>query len=180
MLKNKNFLVALLIMLFVANCSTKGRGKLDELNVPEWVLNPYAKNVGADLDTEIAGVGIAKDCGDLAVEIAEAEHDARVKIAEQIEVNIDAQIESAVDKSTVAGKADLKKTFKSNAKSLINVSINGAMRKAIYKDKGDKDVASNTYVLLFVSKKEAMNRLKEDLARKFKDKSVKEVIDKIN
>jgi hypothetical protein len=158
-----------------------GRGKLDELKVPDWVLDPYSKTIGVDRSTDIAGVGIAQECGDLSVEISEAEDDARLKIAEQIQVNVNSQVDTLVDKSSIAGKDDLKKSFKRVVNSSVQVAIKGAGRRAIYKDMGSEKSKSSLYVLLSMSKKDIVDNIKEDLLKEFnKDKKAKDVIQNIN
>jgi hypothetical protein len=116
--------------------SFKDTGKLTQLNLPEWVIDP-------SIEGKIASVGIApKTVGGIKMQIAQAESDAVANMAAQIQTSVSRITKESMRRAGVATEVKSSEAvdqyFAQATKSVVkDVPISGAKRKNIYQSPSD-------------------------------------------
>lgn len=141
MLKASHLLFGLFLVLFscTKSESQKDIGSLQQLNLPEWVIDP-------SVDGMISAVGIApKTAGGIKMQIAQAEADAMGNMASQIQTTVSRVTKDSLRRASVATQEKTTEAvdgyFAQATKSVVkNVPISGAKRKNIFKDPSTGDL----------------------------------------
>ncbi len=116
--------------------SPKDTGRLTQLNLPEWVIDP-------SIEGKIAAVGIApKTVGGIKMQIAQAESDAVANMAAQIQTSVSRITKESMRRAGVATEVKSSEAvdqyFAQATKSVVkDVPISGAKRKNIYQSPSD-------------------------------------------
>ena len=111
-------------------------GKLSQLNLPEWVIDP-------SVEGKIAAVGIApKTVGGIKMQIAQAEADAIANMATQIQTSVSRITKESMRRAGVSTEEKTSEVvdqyFAQATKNIVkNVPISGAKRKNIYQSPSD-------------------------------------------
>ena len=129
-----------LLSLMLSGCfgkkDFKDIGKLDELNLPTWVIDPSVQGY-------VAAVGIApKTAGGIKMQIAQAEADAMANMAAQIQTNVSRVTKESMRRAGVAtggqNSEAVDSYFAQATKSLVkDIPISGAKRKNIFQSPAD-------------------------------------------
>jgi len=147
--------------------SFKDAGKLTQLNLPEWVIDP-------SIEGKIAAVGIApKTVGGIKMQIAQAESDAVANMAAQIQTSVSRITKESMRLAGVATEVKsseaVDKYFAQATKSVVkDVPISGAIRKNIYQSPSD----GTLYIQMVIEPaavKEYLISMADDLAKGMKD-----------
>lgn len=147
--------------------SFQDTGKLTQLNLPEWVIDP-------SIEGKIAAVGIApKTAGGIKMQIAQAESDAVANMAAQIQTSVSRITKESMRRAGVSTDSKnseaVDQYFAQATKSLVkDVPISGAKRKNIYQSPSD----GTLYIQMVVESaavKEYLISMADDLAKGMKD-----------
>ncbi len=147
--------------------SFKDAGKLTQLNLPEWVIDP-------SIEGKIAAVGIApKTVGGIKMQIAQAESDAVANMAAQIQTSVSRITKESMRRAGVSTEVKSSEAvdqyFAQATKSVVkDVPISGAKRKNIYQSPSD----GTLYIQMVIEPaavKEYLISMADDLAKGMKD-----------
>ena len=147
--------------------SFKDTGKLTQLNLPEWVIDP-------SIEGKIASVGIApKTVGGIKMQIAQAESDAVANMAAQIQTSVSRITKESMRRAGVSTEVKSSEAvdqyFAQATKSVVkDVPISGAKRKNIYQSPTD----GTLYIQMVIEPaavKEYLISMADDLAKGMKD-----------
>jgi hypothetical protein len=147
--------------------SFKDTGKLTQLNLPEWVVDP-------SIEGKIAAVGIApKTVGGIKMQIAQAESDAVANMAAQIQTSVSRITKESMRRAGVSTEVKSSEAvdqyFAQATKNVVkDVPISGAKRKNIYQSPSD----GTLYIQMVIEPtavKEYLISMADDLAKGMKD-----------
>ena len=147
--------------------SFKDTGKLTQLNLPEWVIDP-------SIEGKIAAVGIApKTVGGIKMQIAQAESDAVANMAAQIQTSVSRITKESMRRAGVSTEVKSSEAvdqyFAQATKNVVkDVPISGAKRKNIYQSPSD----GTLYIQMVIEPtavKEYLISMADDLAKGMKD-----------
>lgn len=147
--------------------SPKDTGRLTQLNLPEWVIDP-------SIEGKIAAVGIApKTAGGIKMQIAQAESDAVANMAAQIQTSVSRITKESMRRAGVATEVKSSEAvdqyFAQATKSVVkDVPISGAKRKNIYQSPSD----GTLYIQMVIESsavKEYLVSMADNLASGMKD-----------
>ncbi len=133
--------VAIVSSLALTSCGKKpaevseNRGKLDTMDLPAWVLNPY----DGLSNGVVAGVGISKKPSEndqMRFLIIQAESQARAEIATSLQTEISRLTKDAMQSASIDKMNAVENSFSTITSEIVkNVPISGAVRDKIYQDK---------------------------------------------
>ncbi len=137
---------ALFATCFVFSCQNKEvpsevlqSGALQQLNLPEWVIN-------TKVDGVISSVGIApRTLGGLKMQIAQATEDAKANMASEIQTKVSRVTKDSMRRAGVINKGEKQEAideyFAQATKSIVkNVPISGAKRTNMWQDPATGDL----------------------------------------
>ncbi|MEN9781873.1 MAG: hypothetical protein RL208_23 [Pseudomonadota bacterium] len=166
------------VFLFVVACSSS-KGKLDKINGPDWIFDPYA--VKTNDKTEVAAVGVSeKTAGGLRMQIAQAEADARVNLANQISSFMARVTRDAMSKhEAVLKQEDIKKQFiQISEQSVRDVNLAFSNRTHIWQSPDD-DTLFVRIAMPRANADKAMDDTWRNYQEKLKDKNFVAIVDQI-
>lgn len=162
------------LALAVISCGS-GRGKLDELNAPKWVFDPYESR---NKKVEFAAVGLSEPTGTLRNKITQAEVNGLGNLAASIGSEV-AKVARDVSKNVKESERERSYQEFSNITEQIVRDLNiRPSRVAIWQSPKDDTVA----VLMIADKDEALKSYANALKiyeEKMKDKNFIYIADKI-
>ena len=142
-------------------------GKLSQLNLPEWVIDP-------SVEGKLSAVGIAqKTAGGIKMQIAQAESDAIANMAAQIQTSVSRITKESMRRAGVATDSKASEAvdqyFAQATKSIVkDVPISGAKRKNIYQSPTD----GTLYIQMFIDQtaiKEYLVSSSDNITKGMKD-----------
>jgi hypothetical protein len=142
-------------------------GKLSQLNLPEWVIDP-------SIEGKLSAVGIAqKTAGGIKMQIAQAESDAIANMAAQIQTSVSRITKESMRRAGVATDSKTSEAvdqyFAQATKSIVkDVPISGAKRKNIYQSPTD----GTLYIQMFIDQtaiKEYLVSSSDNITKGMKD-----------
>jgi len=133
MKKLLSYFVVIALLFNLTNCGKKNKladAKLDNFDVPSWVLDPYVKD-------GVAAVGIAAPSkGGFKFQIAAAELDAKANIASTIQSEVSRITKNSMKSAKVNEEDDVEEFFAQATKDVVkNLPLSGVKRINIFKDK---------------------------------------------
>lgn len=172
-MKKFNLYLLCVLSLFAVSCGKKESpvqkesGSIQNLQLPDWVIDPHVEGM-------IADVGIApKTAGGIKMQIAQAEADARANIAAQIQTKVSSITKESMRRAAVAsekGETEAVDSYFAKAtKSVVDqVPITGARRKNMFQSPVD----GSLYIQMVVDMEPVRNYLiqsSEGLAKGLKN-----------